>query len=290
MNFTKLVVFFAPMVFTQICAFSNEDIVFDRTIEEAEKRWVICPPLEDKSYQFGFVFDLGDGLTFKMEGAFKIKNDSIFERIYGKDINPRPNLTGSSDSVALVPENKQIELGIGQFPDWYEAEPENEGRKKNVFEWYTKGYVHNKKGEYAKAKVPLEQAYQLNPDFKNLRLQLALTYNALKIHQKALPLLEKAITLEPKNYQLYQALSHAQLLSGEVSSAEKNANKGIKLCKINPPRCQMALTLAYQFYDNKDKRKLKKWLRESRKYALDGGRQAKQIGEMLEESYSWDKK
>jgi hypothetical protein len=49
----------------------------------------------------------------------------------------------------------------------------------------------------------------------------------------------------------------------------------------------MALNLAYHFYDKKNKRKLQKWLREARKYTVDGGRQAKQIMQMLEDSHNW---
>ena len=269
----------------QLFAFSKKEIFYDRAVDECEERWIICPQLEDGSYQFGFVFDVGDGLTFRMEGAFVLKDDTIFKRVYGKKIDPRPNLTGSSNTVALVPYNKFDQLKISTFPTWYEKKDTVEN--KNVFVLYTEGYVHNARGEYNKAKVPLEQAYATNPDYKNLRLQLAVMYNALKMYKEAIEPLQTAIKLEPKAYLLYEQLAHAQLQLGKVLEAEKSAGQGIKRCKINPPRAQMALNLAFHFYDKKNKRKLQKWLREARKYTVDGGRQAKQILEMLEESHSW---
>jgi tetratricopeptide (TPR) repeat protein len=286
-NSSKYLIF-ALFVAMQFHAFSKKEIFYDRTVEESEEKWVICPQLEDGSYQFGFVFEVGDGLTFRMEGAFVIKKDTTFKRVYGNKIDPRPNLNGSTDSVALIPYDRYDDLKISVFPNWYESiDTVHNKEKNNVFELYTEGYVHNKRGEYLKAKIPLEQAHLINPDYKNLRLQLALTYNALKLHDKAIPVLQYAIKLQPKHYRLYQELSHAQLQSGKILEAEKSAGQGIKRCKINPPRSQMALSLAYHFFDIKNKRKLEQWLREARKYTVDGGRQAKQIGEMLEESYSW---
>lgn len=273
------------MLGLQLFAFSKKEFFFDRTVEDCEERWVICPQLGDGSYQFGFIFDVGDGLTFRMEGAFMLKDDTLFNRVYGKDIDPRPNLGSSLDSVALIPYDKFTELKISTFPAWYEKKDSVEN--KNVFVLYTEGLVHNRRGEYLKAKIPLEQAYRTNPDYKNLRLQLAITYNALKMYKKAIDPLQIAIKLEPKAYRLYEELAHAQLQLGKIPEAEKSAGQGIKRCKINPPRAQMALNLAYHFYAKKNKRKLEKWLREAKKYAEDGGRQAKQIGEMLEESYSW---
>jgi len=287
MNSKFTYLFLAFTLGVQVFAFSKKEIIYDRTVVDCEERWIVCPQLENGSYQFGFVFDVGDGLTFRMEGAFIIKQDTIFKRIYGKKIDPRPNLNGSMDSCALLPYDRYDELKISIFPDWYESKNVAINKTKNVFQLYTEGYVHNQRAEYAKAKVPLEQAHKLNPDYKNLRYQLGRTYNYLKMYDKAIPILQQAIKLEPKQYVLYKELSHAQLQSGKILEAEKSAGQGIKRCKVNDPRCQMALSLAYHFFDAKNKRKLQKWLREARKYAVDGGRQAKQIAEMLEKSYNW---
>lgn len=272
-----------------LSGYSKKELFYNRAVDECEEKWVVCPQLDDGSYQFGFVFDVGEGLTFRLEGAFVIKKDTIFKRVFGKKINPVPKLTGSSDMVALLPYDRFDDLGIGAFPDWYESKRVETAttKKKNVFELFTEGLVHNRRAEYEKALVPLEQAHKINPDYKNLRYQLAITYNALKKYKEIIPVLQQAIKLQPKHYVLYEQLSHAQLQSGKVLEAEKSAGQGIKRCKINKPRCQMALSLAYHFYDKKNKRKLEKWLREARKYAVDGGRQSKQIGEMLKESYSW---
>ncbi|MFT6746449.1 MAG: tetratricopeptide (TPR) repeat protein [Glaciecola sp.] len=288
MKIKSIFLFLALSLGVQAFVFAKKEIFYTKTVEDCEERWVICPQLADGSYQFGFVFDVGDGLTFRMEGAFIIKNDTIFKRVYGKKIDPRPNLNGSTNLVALVPYDRFEDLKISVFPNWYESvDTVNNKKVKNVFELYTEGYVHSRRGEYMKAKVPLEQAYTLNPDYKNLRFQLAKVYNALKMYKEAIPVLQRAIKLQPKHYVLYEQLSHAQLQIGKVPEAEKSAGQGIKRCKINPPRCQMALSLAFYFFDKKNKRKLEKWLREARKYAQDGGREAKQIGEMLEESYHW---
>ena len=66
----------------QTFLFAKKEIFYDRTVEDCEEKWVICPQLEDESYQFGFIFDVGDGLTFRMEGAFLIKNDTIFKKSF----------------------------------------------------------------------------------------------------------------------------------------------------------------------------------------------------------------
>lgn len=268
-----------------VASHAAHGINFDRTIVECEEKWIVCPPAKENYYQFGFVFDIGGGLTFKLEGAFEVDKNGNFKRVKNKNVIQKVSFTGSMDSCALLPFNKYEVLGIGYFPSWYEKV--NVKKKVNVFELYTQGYVHNARGEYDQAIVPLKQAYDLNPDYKNLRLQLAKAYIALKQYEEAIEPLQAAIKLFPKHYELYKELSFARLKTGNIREADRLAKKGIRLCKLNDARCQMALSLAYHYYDNKNKRDTQRWLNEARKFAVDGGRQAKQITQMLKESSEW---
>lgn len=283
LHFKNIIVLAAFLIFgNQIF---GQKLFFDRTVADCENRWIACPMVENGSYQFGFVFDVGEGLTFRMEGAFYIKRDSTFKRLGNKDIDPRPNLGGSMDSVALIPYDEYKSLNISMFPTWYE--PKDTVVDKNVFQLYTEGLVFNRRGQYTSAIVPLEQAYKTNPDYKNLRLELAVTYNALGMHKKVIEPMQTAIKLEPKSYRLYQELAFAQLKLEKIPEAEKSAATAIKRCKLNKPRCQIALNLALHFYEKKNRRKVEKWLREARKYALDGTIQVSQIQDMLTEAANW---
>lgn len=266
---------------------TQKKLSYDRPVTSCEEQWIVCPQGADSAYQFGFVFDQGNGLTFRLEGAFEIDKNGDYVLLPKKKVNQHANLGGSSDLVALIPANKYNQLKIGIFPSWYDIQSK---KGENVFKLYTEGYVANARGEYDKALIQLHKAYLLNPDYKNLRYQFAVALNAKELYAKADTVLRQAMRTDRKSYKLYEELSFAQLQQRKVKQAVRTAKKGISLCKLNPPRAKMAIRLCIHFYHKKDKENFKIWMKESRKYTVDGSMQALQIHDMLKKSKKWPKK
>lgn len=264
--------------------FAQTTLKYEKTIADCANQWIVCPKLADNSYQFGFVYEDEGGLNFTLEGAFTIDVNGVFKRIPDNKVNRKTKLTGSMDSVSLVPNGKYTELKIGVFPSWYNISS-NDGKK--VFVLYTEGYVANAKGNYGEALIPLNKAYLLNPDYKNVRYQFGIALNAKGLYQEALKVLSEAVKLEPKSYLLHQEISFAQMQLGNVEAAQASAKKGLKLCGLNKPRCTMALRLAVHYFNKIEEKPFNYWVKQARKYVVDGSFEAKQISDMLKESNAW---
>lgn len=279
---SKIVLIFSLLTFSFTKSFTQLD--FSVPIVSCEEKWIVCPMIKDSSYQFGFVFPTTGGITFRLVGAFIIAPNGEFVRLPDYKVNQTVELAGGEALVSLLPEQKRIEMELGQYPPWYDKETNVSG---SIVEIFTKGVVFNLKGEYDKAVIFLEQAYKMNPEYTNVRFQLAKAYNGVNAYDKAIPLLNDAIKLSSYNYELYQELSYAKLRSGDIVGAEEAANRGIKLCDLNPSKCQMAINIAIYYFEKKDAAKFNDWIKIAQKYSIEGGRYTKQIHSMIDEASKW---
>jgi tetratricopeptide (TPR) repeat protein len=96
---------------------------------------------------------------------------------------------------------------------------------------------------------------------------LAYAYNHLKQYDKAITLLEKAISNNPKNYYFFRELGFAYVRQNKIPLAERTYLKGIKMSDNDFEKSEMALNMAQGYFKVKNRKKFDEWAKLTRQYA-----------------------
>ena len=91
-----------------------------------------------------------------------------------------------------------------------------------------------------KALFYLHKAYKKEPHHKGLEFEIAYAYNHLGQYEKAIPILEKALKNDSKNYFFYRELGFAYSKQNKLDIAEKTYKKGISLSDNKFEKSEMA--------------------------------------------------
>ncbi|GEM_PF-2644281 len=117
--------------------------------------------------------------------------------------------------------------------------------KLHIYELFEKGLSHFARGEYEKARAPLEELLSKRPDFTRCRFMLANTYVHIGEIEKALSHFEKILAINPRNeYALYNV---AKIYCG-MGKTEKAEALLIRLCEGT--QRQMPYLAPYSDYFN----------------------------------------
>ena len=127
----------------------------------------------------------------------------------------------------------------------------------------------------------------MEPHFDGLEFELAFAYNHLRQFEKAIPILEKAIENNPKNYYFFRELGYSYLGLDKMENAEKTYRKGIKMSDNDFEKSEMSVNMAQTYFKLKNKKKFDEWAELTRKYSTKNKKYLQYI-EQFEES--WNKK
>jgi tetratricopeptide (TPR) repeat protein len=246
---------------------AQNTLTFDKRFVQCEDKWVAFQMNKDSSYSYGFIYiDAQAGLTFNLEGTFKIGAANVFVPTK-MAANVKYRLQANQVKVAVIPSERLKELQLPEFPDWLKSYETDTASVARLYRW---GFLYNSWDECAKALTYLERAQEIDPGYKGLKFELAYAYNALGQYDKALPVLNSAIGTDPNNCYLYKELAFAEMHLGQLEKASETGRKGIVICSDNQMKSEIAYNLAYGYYKIKDKEKFKYWADETRKWATNG--------------------
>ncbi len=238
---------------------------FNKRFVQCEDQWVAFKMSEDSTYQFGFIYiDEQAGLTYNMEGSFKINSDDVFIPKKMDSINVKMRLEPNRVKVAIIPENRFKELMISEVPDWLKYYKESKDTVGRMVKW---GLLYNEWDECEKALSFLVKAYKIDPHHSGIEFELAYAYNALEQCDKAIIVLNKAIKNNPKECLFYKELSYAECHTGKLDDASKTSKKAISICSDKKLKAEITYNLAYQYYLKKDKVNFDKWAKIAKKNA-----------------------
>lgn len=244
---------------------AQHDLNFNKRFVQCEDKWVAFKMSEDSTYQFGFIYiDEQAGLTYNMEGSFKINSEDVFIPQKMDSINVKVRLEPNRVKVAIIPENRYKELMITETPDWLKYYKQTEDTVGRMVRW---GFFYNAWDECEKALTYLEKAYQIDPHHSGLEFELSYAYNALEQFDKAILILNEAIKNNPKECLFYKELSYAQCHTGKLNDASITSEKALSVCTEKELKAEISYNLAYQYYLKKDKANFKKWAKIAKKNA-----------------------
>ena len=106
---------------------------------------------------------------------------------------------------------------------------------------------------------------------------LARVYIDSAKYDKAIPILEKALKNDSKNYSFYRELGFAFVKQNRLNDAEKIYTKGISLSDNKFEKSEMALNMAQGYFLAKNKVKFTEWAEITRKYTEKDSQYSKYI-------------
>jgi tetratricopeptide (TPR) repeat protein len=258
-NLAIFLVFLLPILLK-----AQHTLSFDKLFVECEDKWVTFDKNEEGVYNFGFIYiDSQAGLTFDFAGHFTIEPNGKFVPTKVDTASIKYRLTPNQVRVALIPENKFIELQISDPPDWLKFYKSDTASVERLYRW---GYLYNGWDQCAKALTYLEKAKKIDPTFKGLEVELAFSYNCLGQYNKAVIELTNIIERSPKDAYVNKELVYSLVKSGQLESASIACKKAIKVCKDKTYNGENCYNLLHEYYKNKDKTNFNHWLKETKKW------------------------
>ncbi len=238
----------------------SAQLTFDKTVLDCGNKWVAFPEGSNGFYKYGFIYlDTQMGLTFDYSGNFKIDTAGKIIAI--------PNEKGSSIKIPLypnkiqiaaIPENLFEQLKIAnKIPDWFNSYTSKEGSIEQLYSW---GSTYNAWGECKKALESLEKAYPIDSEFKDIKLQLAHSYNCVQQYEKAIILLSAILNTNPNDAYAYKEYIFALANTQQLDLAIENYNKSLKLCTDTTYVPENAFYILQGYFYKIDQPNFEKWL------------------------------
>lgn len=253
--------------FLLICSISVSAQIkldFDKRFIECEDKWIALPMSKDSTFMYGFVYlDQTAGLTFHLEGTFKISNETFIV------VNKQPianriiqRLSPNQVKVALIPPSKMNELQLNQEPDWLKIYKRDSNSITSLFRL---GSTFNAWKENTKALTYLDQVKKIDPNYKGLVYEEAFAYNALGAYDKAVEVITAGLKLNENDCSLYAELAYAQMNLKQVEKSIETCKKALVNCSDTNLKSQMMYNIVYHFYNIKDKAQFNIWSEEAKK-------------------------
>ena len=263
LNYLALVLLFLPLL-----SIAQAELKFDKIYFECEDKYVAFPLYDDETdYSFGFIYlDEQAGFTYQVIGDFKIDENGkyIADTSASAESNIKLRLEPNTKDVAIIPNEKVLEMGFPLTPYWLKFYKANENKVQSLIK---RGYHFNHVGACNIALINLEEAYKIEPHAKGLEFEMSYAYNHLKEYDKAVAILEKAIENNPKDYFFYRELGFSYSKMEKLDEAEKVYKRGIKMSDDNAQKAEMAINMAQAYTLRKNEKKFKEWAKVVKKYA-----------------------
>ncbi len=235
------------------------NIQFETDYLDAVNHWVVLPQKEpEPNLLLGYVIlDEIIGFTFIFHGELKIESSGKWT-VKNNSTNYiiKKALNNNTPIVHLLSESEQTMLNLPERPNWLRL---FDKQVRTANELVLLGYHYNKANRSQFAVPLLEKALSIEPSARNLIFELSYAYNAVGEYQKVVELLKNEIKNENSNYMLYRELGYALLQLNRYEEADKLYEVGMRIFENETQRRAMAIDMAQTFFDLKDEERFEKW-------------------------------
>jgi tetratricopeptide (TPR) repeat protein len=257
---------------------AQTNLTFDKRFVECEDNWVTFNEDKDSTYSYGFIYiDEEAGLTFNLEGKFKVKPSYVYEVEKNKEASVKFRLEPNNVKVAVIPASMYKDLQIDSIPDWLKFYKNNLNSAKRLYTW---GYMYNGWNECEKGLEFLLKAKSVDPNFDGLAVELAFSYNCLNEFDKALNVLGFAINEEPSNEYINKEYIYTLIKTMEIDRAIVQYNKSIELNIKNTHNAENCFNILGYYYKKRDQKNFKFWEKELKKWPNDNEQITEYVGLM----------
>lgn len=250
---------FLFIIFSNLVHAQTPKLSFETKFYDAENRWVLFNKKENQNtYGLGFIYlDPQAGFTFNYEGEVELKNNK-FQRLPRLDTtnNIKIRLDVNTFDVYILLDGLIRQFGLPEKPEWLDAYSVNQDFIQNRVQ---KASFLNGAGASHKALPILQKAYEEDPHFPGLEFELGYAYNATGSFYKAVIVLNKAIENDPSNFWYYRELGFSLKHLNNLPEAEKIYRKAIELTSDKIQIAEMAINMAQSYYHAKDKVNFDAW-------------------------------
>lgn len=257
-------IFAILLAFLTTNVYAQSNLQFEKLFIESEDRWVAFKPDKDSAYPFGFIYiDEIAGLTLQVEGNFTINKSGKYEPTKNEKASFKVRLQPNNVLVAFIPENKFQELNIQALPDWLKNYKSDTNAVSRLYRW---GFLYNAYGSCAKALTYLERAQKIDPNYENLAVELAYSYNCLEEYQKAEDVLLPEIKKEVLDAYVNKEYIFTLTKNNKIEKAMQQFNKAVTTLTDNQYDAENCYNILQYFYFQNDKVNFNKWFDELKKH------------------------
>lgn len=254
------------------------NLKFDKRYVECEDKWVAIKMNEDNTYNLGFIYiDAQAGLTIHSAGTFKLLKDGTFNIERNEKYSLKARLEPNNVKVAIIPDSLFNKLQISEIPDWLKHYKTDLNTVERQFKW---GYMYNGWNECERALPFLLKAKEINPDFKDLAVEIAFSYNCLKNYEKAIEILEVEVIKQPGNAYVNKEFIYSVSKSDNIEKATKQFYQSSKTIKENPYNAENCYNIMQYYYNQKDTKNFMIWYDELTNWPINNEQIKKYADEM----------
>lgn len=235
------------------------NIQFETDYIDAVNHWVVLPQKEQESNMLlGYVYlDEIVGFTFCFHGLLQIDSTKTWTlQNNTASYIIKKALGVNTPPVYLLSEYEITLFELPEKPLWLKL---MDDRPRTGTELVLLGYHYNKANRSQYAIPLLEKALSIEPTAPNLLFELSFAYNSMGKYQSAIDLLRSELKKENTNYMLYREMGYALLRLNHFEEAEELYEVGMSVCDNETQRRAMAIDMALTFFDLKDEKRFEKW-------------------------------
>jgi tetratricopeptide (TPR) repeat protein len=240
------------------------NLSFNKRFVECEDKWVAFKMDKDSTNSYGFIYiDEEAGLTFNLEGDFKLKSDNTYQIVKNKETNIKVRLEPNNVKVAIIPSSMYQDLQIDSIPEWLKFYKTDTNSITRLYKW---GFMYNGWNECKKALEFLLKAKSIDANYKGLAVELAYSYNCLNDYDKALEALKDALKSDSTNAYINKEYIYTLIKKGDIDKATEHFIKSIKLNNENTFNAENCFNILSYYYEKKDIKNFNIWLKEFKKW------------------------
>lgn len=252
------------LLFTTFQLQAQTNLTFNKRYIECEDKWVAYKMDEDSTNIYGFIYiDEEAGLTFNLEGKFKLKSDNTYQVEKNKEANIKVRLEPNKVKVAIIPESMYKDLQIVSIPEWLKYYKTNVDSISRLYKW---GFMYNGWSQCEKALEYLLKAYAINPNYNGLAVEIAYSYNCMNDFDNAYKVLKDALKTDPTSAYVNKEYIYTLVKKKDIEMAIEHYKKSISLNNEDIYNAENCFNILGYYYKQKDIKNFNIWKKELKKW------------------------
>ncbi len=167
------------------------------------------------------------------------------------------------EKASAAAKDKKLDIAIGLFKEIVANDP------KDFVTWTELGTLYFRDEKFSEAEKSYQKALDLKPDFMVAALNLSKVLLAQKQAEKVIPILTKAVEIDPKNVDALHYLGEAYLQTKQGNNSAILFYEALRLAPVEKAELHLRLAWLYNAKGYKDKaaEEYKQFLQKVPKYA-----------------------
>lgn len=249
------------------CLQAQVALNYNKRFVECEDKWVAFQLHEDSTSAYGFIYiDEDAGLTFNLEGKYKLTPEGKLQAEKTSGSNIKMRLEPNNVKVAVIPESMYTVFQVDTVPEWLQYYQTNLNSVARLYKW---GFMYNGWDMCDKALEYLLKAQAIDPNYPDLAVEIAYSYNCLNQYEEALSVLETAIKNNPTDAYINKEYIYSLVNSKKIDKAIEQYLHSVDIDIAKTFNAENCFNILGYYYKQNDAANFKIWKKELKKWPIN---------------------